>query len=198
MATTPAGQATKPRDENRGRRDPKSEPGPRIPVGEPAYNRAVDFLIEEARLLDDGHLNDWADLLAEDIHYRMPTRESVFRAQGPGFDPGMNWLFDDILSLRFKVKRMMDTDTAWAEDPPSRVRRLVTNVTVFQTPNPDEFEARSYLLLQRNRGEAATFDTFSARRDDILRRTPDGLRLARRLILLDQATIGMANIAVFL
>lgn len=172
--------------------------GARIAFGEPLYNQAMDFLILEARLLDDNKLLEWFDLLAEDIQYRMPVRSTVFRREGEGFDPGMNFIYDNKNAIRFKVRRYTETDTAWAEDPPSRVRRLVTNLMLFETPNPEELMAQSYLLLQRSRGDSPTLESLTARRDDVVRRTAAGWRLAQRTIWIDQATLGMANLAVFL
>ena len=39
------------------------------------------FLFYEARLLDEWRWRDWYDLLAEDIHYWMPTRKNRLRAR---------------------------------------------------------------------------------------------------------------------
>jgi hypothetical protein len=41
-------------------------------------------------------------------------------------------------------------------------------------------------------------DVISGERHDIVRRTPDGWRLARRRILLDHTILGTSNLAVFL
>ena len=38
----------------------------------------------------------------------------------------------------------------------------------------------------------------SAGREDLLRRTPDGWKLARRTIMVDDAVIRMQNLAIFL
>ena len=35
------------------------------------------FLYSEARLLDERRLEEWLDLLAEEIHYWMPMRSNV-------------------------------------------------------------------------------------------------------------------------
>src|SRR3546814_17490129 len=40
--------------------------------------------------------------------------------------------------------------SAWAEDPPSRTRRLVTNVFVEETDKPAEFVVTSYLLDRKS------------------------------------------------
>ena len=78
------------------------------------------------------------------------------------------------------------------------MRRLITNLRLHETQTPNEYFAQSYLLLRRNRGDAHATDTLSARRDDVLRRTSEGWKVARRKILLDQSVLGMPNLAVFL
>jgi 3-phenylpropionate/cinnamic acid dioxygenase small subunit len=165
--------------------------------GEGAYNEVMHFLLEEAHLLDEGRFTEWMKLLTNDVVCTMPVRQSVHRTAGAGFSNSMNWLREDFGSLTFKVKRL-HTDSAFNEDPPSRVRRIITNLRLHETKTPGEYFAQSYLLLRRNRGDAHATDTLSARRDDVLRRTGDGWRLARRTVLLDQSVLGMANLAVFL
>jgi hypothetical protein len=46
--------------------------------------------------------------------------------------------------------------------------------------------------------EGTVPDVMSAERRDLVRRTPDGWRLARRLVLLDHTILGTSNLAVFI
>jgi 3-phenylpropionate/cinnamic acid dioxygenase small subunit len=88
----------------------------------------------------------------------------------------------------------LKTKSAWAEDPPSRTRRFITNVLVWKTDKADELEATSYLLLARSRYEYDQYQFLSAERNDRLRRVEGGgFKLARREIVVDQW-----NLAVFL
>ena len=173
------------------------EAGKRINFGERVYNEISDFLIEEAWLLDEDLFRDWLGLLAEDVLYTMPVRQTMYRRSGKGFQASMNWFYEDLTSLQFKVARM-ETDSAFAEDPPSRVRRLISNVRVHETSTPGEYLVQSYILLRRNRGDAYASDSISARRDDLIRHTDGGWKLAQRTILMDQAVLGTPNLAVFL
>lgn len=168
-----------------------------IPFGDPRYNGVMQFLIEEAQLLDDGLLDDWLDLLAEDMIYEMPVRDHLSRASGAGFDPAMKWIDDDYPAIAFKVKRYMSTETAWAEDPPSFTRRIVANLLAHTTPVESEISARSSLLAYRKRGGDEAH-LISAQRQDLLRRDGSGWKLCRRKVMLDQSVVDMANIAIFL
>jgi 3-phenylpropionate/cinnamic acid dioxygenase small subunit len=172
--------------------------GRRIRVGEPAYNEVLDFLIEEATLLDTNRLDDWLACLADDIEYTMPVRRTTMRAQGPGFDPVMTHFDEDHAALEFRVTRLAHTDSGFADDPPSRTRRHVTNLRVHETPVDDEYEATSSLLLLRSRWDASELDLVSCAREDRLRRSGDSFLIARRRILVDQASLGTPNLAVFL
>ena len=163
-----------------------------VRYGEPVYNDIMHFLIEEAHLLDSGQFKQWVDLLADDVLVSMPVRQSLSRKRGD--DRGrLYWLRDDKEALSFKALRYLG-DSAWCEDPPSRIRRMITNLRLHETATPGEYLAQSYLLLQRNSGSQHTFASFSARRDDILRRSGSGWLIARREILVDQAVIGMPNL----
>ena len=92
----------------------------------------------------------------------------------------------------------LETEYAWAEDPPSRSRHFVTNVQVAPGDSGDEFEVTSNLLLYRTRGDVATYDILSGERKDVLRRAGDGFRLAKRVVLLDQTTIMTHNLALIM
>ncbi|MEN9492456.1 MAG: hypothetical protein RJA63_2905, partial [Pseudomonadota bacterium] len=83
-------------------------------------------------------------------------------------------------------------------DPPSRTRRLVTNVMVEQGDQAGELRVRSYLLVTRSRFNFDEFDLISGERRDVLRLVDDRFKLARREIILDQAVLGTANLAIFL
>lgn len=170
----------------------------RVRVGEPIHNEVVQFLYEEAWLLDHDRLSDWLGLMTTDVLYRAPVRTTVGRRQGRGFDTTMAHFHEDAVSLAARIARLDTSSSAWAEDPPSRCRRLVTNVLVDTTDNPAEYIVTSSLLLTRSRLYVPHTDLIPAEREDVLRRTDDGLRLASRTILLDEAVLATANLAIFL
>ncbi len=164
--------------------------------GDPAHLAAHQFLVEEAALLDAADYAGWLTLLCEDIRYLMPVR--VTTARGAGYDSlgDMGHFDEDMYALRKRVERLA-TDHAWAEDPPSRTRHLVTNVRTFRA-GPGELRVESALLLFRSRGDVRPPDLISAGRTDLLRETGDGLRMARREITADESVLRTQNLAVFL
>ena len=167
-----------------------------LPYGDPAHLAAHQFLVEEAALLDAADFAGWLGLLCEDIRYLMPVR--VTTARGADFDSlaDMGHFDEDMYALRKRVERLA-TDHAWTEDPPSRTRHFVTNVRTFRAA-ASELHVQSALLLFRSRGDTREASLISAGRTDLLRATPDGLRLARREITVDESVLRTQNLAVFL
>jgi 3-phenylpropionate/cinnamic acid dioxygenase small subunit len=182
-----------------GRVDPAPVNGKRISTGSALYNEVLEFLYDEASILDLQKFDAWAALLAEDLSYTAPLR---ITRQGPD---RLNTIVrttmhydDDYGSMMGRLQRL-ETKSAWAEDPPSRTRRFVTNVRAWEGVKPGEIEAESYLFLSRSRYEQSQLQILSCVRHDLLRRSGPGVfKLARREIIIDQSVLGMANLAVFL
>lgn len=178
---------------------PATEPR-RIRVGSDIHNRITEFLYDESRLLDQIRLKEWTDMLDTDLLYTAPVRETrllVDHAQS--VVRSVQHFHDNYRSIMGRVMRLTATKSAWAEDPPSRTRRLVTNVFVESTDKPDEFAVKSYMLVTRSRFNHDEFDLISGERHDLIRLKDTGeFKLARREIILDQAVLGTPNLAIFL
>jgi 3-phenylpropionate/cinnamic acid dioxygenase small subunit len=170
----------------------------RIRYGAPEYNEVMDFLIEEAHLLDGGDLKAWLGQLADDLAYTAPVRRTTMRTQGAGFDPVMVHFDEDRSSMEFRVRRFVDSGHAYADDPPSRTRRLITNLRLHETGTAGEYEATSSLLLLRSRWDSPQYDFVSCSREDLLRRRGDSFVIARRRIMVDQASLGVPNLSMLL
>jgi 3-phenylpropionate/cinnamic acid dioxygenase small subunit len=171
----------------------------RVPVGSPAYNQIAEFLYEEAWLLDEIRLAEWVERLDTNLRYTCPVRQTRPLSQNAASIVRTVMHFDETYaSIRGRVGRITDTRSAWAEDPPSRTRRLITNILVESTDNPDEFEVKSYLLCSRSRFEETNLLFLSCVRHDLLRRHGASFKLARREIIVDQTVLGFPNLAIFL
>ena len=95
-----------------------------------------EFLYHEAELLDRRRFRDWLNILADDFIYKMPARHTVYwKSLDDEFEDlehGMMYFDEDKESMSTRVYKL-ETNTAWAEVPPSRTRRLITNVRVKQS-----------------------------------------------------------------
>lgn len=176
---------------------PAQRTGTSLPFDDQRHLQAHRWLVDEAWLLDAQAYEQWLELLSQDIRYLMPVR--VTTAAGAGFDtsPGMSHFDEDKYSLSRRVARFR-TEHAWTEDPPSRLRHHLSSVRTFATEDPKHLVVDSATLLFRSRGDVREGALISAGREDLLRRTPDGWRLARRNITVDDAVIRMQNLAIFL
>ncbi len=152
------------------------------------------FLYREAELLDSGKFEQWLELLTDDITYEMPVRLTRERDH-PDASSEMAHFSEDRHTLELRVKRLK-TDYAWAEDPPSRTRHFISNIRVDTTQDPNEVKARSYFLVYRSRGAATDVDLISGERLDLLRKVQGNWKLARRMIIVDQAVLGTQNLAI--
>lgn len=161
------------------------------------YREVCELLYEEAELLDDGKFEEWLELLTGDIVYEMPVRVTREKGAGQGFVDDVKHFEENRFSLEQRVHRL-DTEYAWAEDPPSRTRHFVTNIRPLPSDEQDEVVIRSYLLLYRTRGDTPDYDILSAERKDVLRSVGGSWKIARRTIFVDQTTLDINNLSVFL
>jgi 3-phenylpropionate/cinnamic acid dioxygenase small subunit len=169
----------------------------RVPAGSPGYWRCVEWLLEEAEALDHNRVGDWLEMLHPEIDYRVPLRTTRERAKGLGFSSEGFHFFENHDSLSLRVERLSG-DYAWAEDPPSRTRRFVTNQRVFTLDGSEDLRVRSNLLLYRERGDETEPQLLSGERVDDLREVDGRLKLIRRRVLLDHATLLTPNLGIFL
>jgi 3-phenylpropionate/cinnamic acid dioxygenase small subunit len=168
------------------------------------------FLHHEARLLDTGRFHEWLQLFTSDVHYWMTGRRDRYPQSSKAItmldplryaDEGENGpddrgLFDeDITTLTARVARL-DTGMAWAEDPPSRTRHLITNIEVVPTASESELTVHCNFLVYRSRGETEQ-DFYVGAREDLLRRVDGGWKIASRGLTLDQNVLTAKNLSIF-
>ncbi len=169
----------------------------RVPLGSEIYNRLLETLYDEAAALDERRFDDWVAMLEDDLLYTAPVR---LTRSGPNKDRDvmrtMMHFDDNYSSILMRTGRL--SKSAWAEDPPSRTRRFVTNTRVAECEAAGEYEVSSYLYVERSRFDNPHNETLSCERRDIWRLVGSTYKLARREIIVDQSTLGMSNLAIFL
>ncbi|WP_433634959.1 aromatic-ring-hydroxylating dioxygenase subunit beta [Nocardia sp. CA-120079] len=158
------------------------------------------FLYREARLLDSWQWPQWLALFEDDIRYWCPLRTNRPRreiAKETSSYGELSHFDDDRHSLGVRVDRL-GTGMAWAEEPPSRTRHLITNVLIDEVGVADPFEVdvTSNFLLYRTNSETSTDIWAGCRHDRLRRRDNESFGIARRTILLDQAVLTSKNLSV--
>lgn len=110
-----------------------------------------DFLIHEARLLDDGLFDDWLALFTPEAHYWVPSEPN----QGSPLDT-LSLMYDDRRLLETRVRRLA-SPRIYSQEPRSRTSRIVTNVTVEDASKHDTYEAAGDGTLIRSKFSMVEF-----------------------------------------
>ncbi len=150
----------------------------RGPAAKVTRQQVEDFLYQEAALLDAWRLDDWLGLLTADARYQVPSNDR------PDADPA-NTLFtiaDDIDRIRGRVARLKDKN-AHAEYPPSRTRRMISNVRIVER-NARELRVEANFVVYRYRREERIRE-YVGRYRHVLRLEGSGLKIAKREAVLD-------------
>jgi 3-phenylpropionate/cinnamic acid dioxygenase small subunit len=89
----------------------------------------IDFLYDEARMLDEGRYDEWLALWLEDGHYWMPLD---YKQTDPHLVTSL--LYEDMFMLRLRVERLNGART-FSQKPKSRCHHVI------QRPFIDEMTA---------------------------------------------------------
>ena len=153
------------------------------------------FLFREAAMLDDRRFDEWLALFSVDATYRAPVR--VTREEAGDDGTGELCFFDDGFGeLELRVQGLQ-VRSAWAEIPPSRTRRMISNVLVEPVASGgDDLLARSNFLVYRSRLETVEH-FFAGSRRDVLRPLGDGeFQIRSREIVFDTVAFQTDNISL--
>jgi p-cumate 2,3-dioxygenase beta subunit len=142
-----------------------------------------DFLYAEADLLDCWKLDDWLALLTDDAAYYVPPND---RPDADHHDT-LFTIADDTVRLRERVIRLKDPN-CHAEYPPSRTRRLITNVRIIGVEGETIAVAANFAVHRYRRGEPVR--EFVGHYRYRLRRAGGVLKIAERRAILDAHELG--------
>lgn len=158
------------------------------------------FLYDEADLLDAWRFDEWLTLFADDVHYWAPVRENRLHRERDRemYGPGQSAHFDETKELLVERVERLKTHQAWAEEPPSRTRHLVTNVRVHVGELHEEYDVESSFYVFRTRSER-DHDHVVGKRYDVVRRADNGYgyEVVRRKVVFDMATLLVKNLSLF-
>lgn len=136
--------------------------------------RVEEFLFFEAKLLDEHRYDQWLELWTDDGLYWVP-------ANSDDADPARQAMiiYDNRARLGDRIYRLT-SGAAWAQQPRSRTRRLISNVEVRETEGAYAVESNCLIAeLRRSRQ-----DIFAARILHTLRPAGESFRIALKKVLL--------------
>lgn len=185
----------------------ETTPAVRLPRDQRYYDtrrEIEEFLYDEANLLDERRFKEWLDTLAEDLRYFMPMEYNVkagehARRELTRREEQMSWFNEGKWTLTKRAEQIL-TGVHWAEEPLSRVCRLVSNVQLSAINTNEsgalEVDTTSRFLIYQNRCEYEQY-FFVGDRMDRIRKTAEGWKLASWEIRIHQNVLLAKNLTIF-
>jgi 3-phenylpropionate/cinnamic acid dioxygenase small subunit len=133
------------------------------------------FLYYEADLMDEHRYDEWLALWADEALYWVPTgRDEI--------DPKreVSLIYDDRVRLQVRIGRLK-SGFAHAQEPKSRMRRIVSNIVIDETENSEIIVQSNFLLAELRRGKQ---DLFAGRAIHRLRPYQGSFKLVYKKVLL--------------
>ena len=147
-----------------------------------------EFIIHEARLLDERRFRDWMALFAEDGIYWVPAVPD----QASPLDQA-SLFYDDRELMKTRIERL-EHPRIHVQTPPSRTAHLVGNVVIEEADAAKgEFTVGSTVIMVEYRDDQQRI--FAGRQRHRLRRIGEGFRILQKrvdLINCDAAFEAMA------
>ena len=133
------------------RRAPPRGRAARLAGGPLDLHRCEQFLLHEARLLDDAKFDDWLALFTADAWYWVPS------------EPGQNnphdtvsLIYDDRRLLETRVRRLA-SPRMYSQEPRSRCSRIVDNLTIEESDASGATVRSKFLMIEYRRDSQRLF-----------------------------------------
>ena len=124
----------------------------RLPARQPLdLHRCEQFLVHEARLLDDGKFDDWLALFTPDAWYWVPSE--------PGqTDPveTVSLIYDDRRLLETRVRRLA-SPRMYSQEPRSRTSRMIGNVSIEESGKNACTVRSKFVMIEYRREQQRPF-----------------------------------------
>jgi 3-phenylpropionate/cinnamic acid dioxygenase small subunit len=105
------------------------------------------FLVHEARLLDEGRFDEWLGLFTADAWYWVPSEPNQASPRDT-----VSLMYDDRRLLETRIRRLA-SPRIYSQEPRSRTSRMIGNVTIEESAT-DACTVRSKFQLLEYRREA--------------------------------------------
>jgi p-cumate 2,3-dioxygenase beta subunit len=136
-----------------------------------------EFLYEEAALLDEWRLREWLALTTQDVTYEVPSTDVP---DGNSRDT-LFIIADNADRLRMRVDQLLGK-SAWAVNPPSRTRRMISNVRIRSVEGDTPCVTANFVVYRLRSGH---IDTYIGRYEYTLVHCDGALKIRHRKAVLD-------------
>jgi benzoate/toluate 1,2-dioxygenase subunit beta len=146
------------------------------------------LLFHEARLLDERRFSEWLQLFTEDARYWCPAEDNA--------DPlrQVSIFFDDAARMAERVFRL-EQGPAFAQDPPSKTRRIIGNVQCEQRDGGLVAANSNFMLAAVRRDRQ---DVWVGHYEHHLRKVADNWRFALKKVSLINSGAPLGTLAFLL
>ena len=143
-----------------------------------------NFLYREARLMDENAYDEWFALWADDALYWVP-------ANADDIDPmrHVSIVYEDKPHLEDRIERLK-SGAAYAQDPKSRMRRVISNVEIEEGENGEVTGYSNLKLTELRRSQQRTF---AGRMIHKLRPEGNSFKIAYKKVLPVNNNEGISN-----
>ena len=138
-------------------------------------SKVESFLFREAHLMDEHSYDEWLSLWTDDALYWVPSNRD-------DSDPTreISAIYDDRARMQARIDRLK-SGVAYAQDPKSRMRRLISNIEIEEAGNGDLIVSSNFILVELRRSKQ---DVFAGRTIHRLRPEGDSFRISQKKVLL--------------
>ncbi len=140
------------------------------PAG-PVEADVAAFIYLEARLADEARYSEWEALWADDARYWVPRHEHA----DP--DTEVSYIYDNRRRLASRI-RQLNTGARHSQTPPSKMRRLVSNLELLASEDDTVVVGANFVLYEYR----FSLVTWAGRTIYRIRRGPDGLALVEKTV----------------
>jgi 3-phenylpropionate/cinnamic acid dioxygenase small subunit len=133
------------------------------------------FLYHEAQLMDEHRYDEWLALWNDPALYWVPSNRDEA-------DPRreISLIYDDWVRLQLRIARLK-SGFAHAQEPKSRMRRLISNLEIEETTNAEVIAHSNFMLAELRRGKQ---DLFAGRSTHRLHRHNGSFKMVSKKVLL--------------
>lgn len=147
------------------------------------------FLYREAMLADESRYDEWEALLEPDMTYWVP------RGFGE-FDPNrhISIINDNRARLASRL-RQLKTGTRHSQSPASPMRRMLANIVAVATSDAEYRVQSNFSLFEMQVQSRNALNIWAGSVLHRLRRTPEGLRMFHKKVMLVQGAQAVPTLA---
>lgn len=157
----------------------------------PTNQTLIDFVVAEARLLDELRFDDWLQLFTDDGHYWMPLSHGQTDARLQA-----SLMYEDTMLLKVRIERLKGART-FSQQPISRCHHLLQQPTVEARDDAAGlFTTRTAFHFVETRRDEQTL--YAGWATHTLKHTEAGLRIQLKRVDLVNCDAAFGNMQLFM